>query len=110
MSPTPALTGAALARALAMYRTGWTLRDIAKSLNVSYGVVQRVVADAGLTRGRGTHSMLRGERLEQALHMYRTGVKVREILSAVGTTGPTLTRAVVAAGIPLRRDQRRGRR
>lgn len=106
----PALTGAALTRALGMYQKGWTLREIAKALHVSYGVAQRVVAEAGLTRGRGTHNTLQGERLKQALHMYRTGVKISEICSTVRTCRRTLYREVDAAGIPRRRDQRQGSR
>lgn len=52
----PALTGATRTQALALYRSGLSIREVAAVTGTSYGAVYTAVSRAGLCRGHGTAS------------------------------------------------------
>lgn len=88
------------ARIVALYRDGWTLRQIGADYEISYERVRKVLEQAGQARRHDGAS--RRFDAAEAARLYLSGLSCAQVGVRLGVSGCSVRYALVGAGIPRR--------
>jgi predicted DNA-binding protein (UPF0251 family) len=90
------------AEAVRLYQSGLSSVKVGAILGISKSTVQKALAAAGVPmRNQGPMNSRRFDR-DEAARLYRDGLSVYDVGTALGVTGSAVYRALVGLGVPMR--------